>query len=115
MGKYRHFTDEESAGVSDEVMGRLDAARDLCGFPIVMTCGYRSPEHNANIGGAPDSAHCKGLAVDVAAPVGQFEREKLIWALGLSGFKRLELCSRHLHLDTDGSKPTPCCWWGEDK
>ena len=115
MGKYRHFTDDESAGVYSDLMNRLDDARDLCGFPIVMTCGYRSPDHNAAIGGAPNSAHCKGLAVDMAAPVGQFEREKLIWALGSVGFKRVELCPRHIHVDTDGEKPSPCCWWGEDK
>lgn len=115
MGKWKHYTDEESAGVSDDVMGRVDMAMDLCGFKAIMTCGYRSPSHNSAIGGAPNSAHCKGLAVDLAAPLGQFEREKLIWALGVVGFKRIELCPRHIHVDTDGSKPTPCCWWGVDK
>ncbi len=31
----------------------------------VVTSGYRTPEHNAAIGGAPNSRHCLGMAVDL--------------------------------------------------
>ena len=27
-------------------------------FDMVVTCGYRTPEHNAEIGGHPNSCHC---------------------------------------------------------
>ena len=115
MGTWKYFTDEETKGMDPGVVFGLENARGICGFPIKMTSGYRSLEHNAEIGGVPFSAHTKGLAADLEAPVGQFEREKLIWALGLSGFKRIELCPRHIHVDLDAQKECPCCWQGEDK
>jgi zinc D-Ala-D-Ala carboxypeptidase len=36
----------------------------LGGHPITITSGYRCPELNAAVGGAPDSAHLYGLACD---------------------------------------------------
>lgn len=32
--------------------------------PIVITSGYRCPEHNANVGGVPNSRHILGNASD---------------------------------------------------
>lgn len=32
---------------------------------VVVTSGYRSPEHNAKIGGAKNSLHCRGQAIDL--------------------------------------------------
>lgn len=33
--------------------------------PIRITSGYRTPAHNALIGGEPNSYHTKGMAVDI--------------------------------------------------
>lgn len=97
MGKWRFFSDDEAAGLDDELMSRLDVARGLCGFPIVITSGRRTPEQNAAAGGTNESSHMKGLAVDLRAPTGQNEREKMIWALGRAGFRRVLTYSRHIH------------------
>lgn len=35
---------------------------------IVITSGYRSPEYNKSVGGAKDSFHTKGMAIDVYVP-----------------------------------------------
>lgn len=114
MGKWVYFTDDEVKGLVDDVVYKLDRARQLFDNPIVITCGYRSPEHNAEIGGVPDSAHTKGMAVDIKAPSDPFQREKLFWALGLAGFKRVESAKKHAHCDVDDTKPMPCFWEGED-
>ena len=45
----------------------LEQVRDLVGKPINVSSGYRSPSLNKAIGGAPDSAHVKGLAADINA------------------------------------------------
>ena len=36
--------------------------------PIHITSGYRSPSVNAGVGGASNSAHCDGYAVDFICP-----------------------------------------------
>ena len=114
MKGLKHFTEEETAGMTDDICLKLDRARDFFGAPIVLTCGYRNPEHNAEIGGVPDSAHVKGMAVDVRAPQDAAMREKMMWAFGCAGFHRAETAPKHMHFDTDDTKPTPCFWQGTD-
>jgi uncharacterized protein YcbK (DUF882 family) len=42
----------------------LQVIRDEVKAPISITSGYRSPEHNTKIGGAPNSTHTTGMGVD---------------------------------------------------
>jgi len=112
MGNWKHFSDEEAKGLDGELMSRLDVARDLCGFPIVITSGRRTPEQNAAAGGTNESSHMSGLAVDLRAPTGQNEREKMIWALGRAGFRRMGIYDRHLHCDVDPNKSQDVVWFG---
>jgi uncharacterized protein YcbK (DUF882 family) len=56
-------------GLSSGMRGlAADAARDLeaRGIHINQTSGYRSPEHNAAVGGARGSQHLHGNAIDVS-------------------------------------------------
>lgn len=57
----------------------VDSLRNLCvnileplrakiGFPIVVNSGYRSPELNKLVGGARNSQHMLGEAVDIEVP-----------------------------------------------
>lgn len=48
-----------------EMLEILRAA--LGGVPLMVLSGYRSPEWNARVGGAPDSFHIRGMAADVAS------------------------------------------------
>lgn len=43
----------------------LEQVRAVCGVPIVVTSGYRSPAVNAGIGGSKTSQHCFGCAADI--------------------------------------------------
>lgn len=43
----------------------METIRSLCGnHPITITSGFRTPEHNKEVGGAPNSFHLKGMAAD---------------------------------------------------
>lgn len=47
---------------------QLDCIRALLGVPVIVSSGYRSPVVNAAIGGAKNSQHMLGQAVDFTAP-----------------------------------------------
>jgi hypothetical protein len=49
-------------------MGRANQIRNLLGFPMLISSGYRSLELNKHIGGSEDSQHCKGEAIDFTCP-----------------------------------------------
>ena len=54
-------------GIISNLMELRDRLNNL-GFkpPRVFTCTYRSPEHNARVGGAKKSSHLTGCACDIA-------------------------------------------------
>ena len=43
----------------------LQRLRDAIGKPIIINSGYRSPLHNAKVGGSPNSQHLLGKAADI--------------------------------------------------
>ncbi len=45
----------------------MDDIRELTGEPIMISSGYRCPEHNVEAKGTPDSQHLKGTACDFYA------------------------------------------------
>lgn len=105
MSTWKFFKDDEVKGLHPPLVDMLDGARELCGFPFVITSGYRDPEKNLQVGGVPFSSHTKGLAVDLAAPKDAVLREKMAWALGRVGFRRVFRYAAHLHVDIDAEKP----------
>lgn len=46
----------------------LELVRAILGKPVLINSGYRSPALNAEVGGADNSAHCKGWAADIICP-----------------------------------------------
>lgn len=101
---YRYFSDEEVDGLVPELCECLDLARGYAGFPFHITSGKRTPEENAATGGVPDSSHLRGEAADLSAPSDPFLREKMCWALGRAGFRRVFMYTKHVHVDVDERK-----------
>jgi uncharacterized protein YcbK (DUF882 family) len=48
-----------------ELAKNLQVLRDHFGKPIKVNSGYRSPEHNARVGGGKRSQHLLGTAADI--------------------------------------------------
>ena len=89
---------------------KLDKARAIAGIPFFITSGYRSPQHNLDVGGVQDSAHtlipCK--AVDIACD-NSINRQKIIRALAKVGLtRRLGIAKSFIH--TDDSQKTDAIW-----
>ena len=66
----RHENGEaDTAGlVSGRLLELLDQLRENIGGPLTLSCAYRCPEHNAEVGGVPNSQHVDGTAADVQRP-----------------------------------------------
>lgn len=75
---------------------RLQAIRDLVGKPLLVTSGYRSPEHNLKVGGAFDSYHIQGMAADIQIQ-GMSPRQVQAYLTGWSG--GLGCYPTHTHVD----------------
>ena len=56
--------DTGKAKMDMEVILKLQEVRDHFGKPVVILSAYRTPKHNKDIGGEPDSLHMDGMAVD---------------------------------------------------
>lgn len=104
---YIYFTNEEVAGLDKYLCELLDNAREYAGVPFVITSGLRSKEQNEAVGGVHDSAHLKGLAVDLACHSSDF-RYKIVGALLQAGFSRIGIAKDHIHCDIDHTKPQNC-------
>jgi len=48
-----------------KLAGQLQFLRDYTGRAIRINSAYRSPEHNAKVGGSPTSQHLLGKAADI--------------------------------------------------
>jgi uncharacterized protein YcbK (DUF882 family) len=69
-----------------EFMEKVDKLREYCGFPFVITSGYRSPDHPLEAVKEIPGTHAQGIAADIK-----------ITGLGVAG--------DFIHLDTRGSVP----------
>ena len=52
-------------GVQPILLEFLDELREAVGGPVEISCAYRCPSHNAEVGGVPNSQHVLGTAADI--------------------------------------------------
>lgn len=89
----------------------LDDARGIAGIPFRITSGFRTPSHNAYVGGVlpnPDkgikgSSHMFGYAADISCKSGA-NREIIVAALIKAGFRRIGIANTFIHCDNDPDK-----------
>jgi peptidase M15-like protein len=75
--------------------------QDVLGSPVSITSGYRSPEHNAEVGGAEHSAHTRGEAYDFKVEgLGTREAGEKLARSGIL-FDQIEITPTHVHVSFD--------------
>lgn len=121
MSKY--FSDEEvmchcGCGGNETkaiLLEYADRLREHVGQPLSCSCAYRCPEHNAEVGGVPDSQHVQGLAMDVLVPEGMTVDELADHAIavGFDGIGRY-YDDGFVHCDVrdNGESPNTYTWEG---
>lgn len=63
------------AGINPRLVHVLEKMRLAAGKPLVLSCAYRCPKHNAEVGGVYNSQHIYGTAADVQVPDGMTVEE----------------------------------------
>lgn len=95
--------------IDKELVAKLERAREIAGVPFVITSGYRCPNHNVEVNGAPRSAHMKGLAADIMVD-SDATRMKIVKACIAAGFIRMGVGDRLVHVDVDPNKSQDLMW-----
>lgn len=104
-------------GVDPTFLDLLEKMRAMYGRPLIISSGYRSPEHNRAVAETGDAGpHTTGRAVDIRIyGAHAYELAGLAFALGFSGIgvgQKGPIASRILHLDTltAPAYPRPTLW-----
>lgn len=87
----------------------LDRIREEAGIPFQINSGYRTAAHNMEVGGGPNSAHTRGMAADIRATTGR-QKALIVLAAVKNGIKRIGIGKTFLHIDIDGTLPSPTIW-----
>ena len=84
--------------MSPEFLNRIDELRAACGFPFVITSGYRAVTHSAEAAKEKPGMHTEGIAADVSVTNGVQRRKIVAEAIKL-GFKGIGVAKDFVHVD----------------
>ena len=93
--------------MSIEFIGRLDGLRSVCGFPFIVTSGYRSPNHSIEAKKEQPGQHAQGIAADIKV-VGGAQRRLLVEKALEMGFTGVGVDKNFIHVDIRTT--TPVLW-----
>lgn len=89
-------------GIKPEFVQRLDKLREACGFPFVITSGYRSEQHPIEAKKTSPGTHAQGIAADIAVADGWQRRTVVEKAIEL-GFRGIGVHDKFVHVDVRDS------------
>ena len=93
--------------IDSELLHKLQKLRDSIGKPIIINSGYRTPEYNKKVGGAKNSHHMKGQAVDIR--ISGLKPEEIAKIAEKVGFTGIGIYRNFTHLDI---RPVKTKWYG---
>ena len=98
--KFNEFVREKDGYIDSDLVVFLEKVRRIIKTPIIVASGYRSEKKNKKVGGAKNSYHLKGEAVDILTlnlRAGQIYT--IIKEAMLGGIKGIIIYPRHIHFD----------------
>ncbi|ABR48298.1 Peptidase M15A [Alkaliphilus metalliredigens QYMF] len=76
---------------------KLQQLRDQVGSPVIVTSGFRTPEHNKRVGGSLNSQHLLGRAADIQVP--GYSPEAIAQIADALGFTGVGIYATFTHVD----------------
>lgn len=111
---YRHFSIDEfvcshcgNVDMNPLFLAKLDKLREACGFPFVVTSGFRCKDHPIEAAKSSPGTHSLGAAADIAVNDGS-QRRKIVEEALKAGFAGVGVASDFVHLDIRNT--TPVLW-----
>jgi zinc D-Ala-D-Ala carboxypeptidase len=95
--------------VADDLVDRLNEAREIAGVPFRVNSGCRCKSHNRSVGGSKSSGHLAGEAVDIATSSSK-KKYAVLKGLIQAGFERIGIGKNFIHVDVTASKTKPTIW-----
>jgi len=93
--------------MSEEFLEKLDDLRHVCGFPFIITSGYRDPSHSIEARKAKAGTHARGIASDIRINNGN-EAYQIIKHAQSMGFNGIGVAKSFIHVDI--RKGMPVLW-----
>ena len=90
-----------------EFLEKVDHLRDECGFPFVITSGYRDKSHPIEQAKSIPGTHSQGIACDIKV-VTAYQRYTLLRKAFEHGFTGIGIGKDFIHVDT--RMGTPVVW-----
>lgn len=90
-------------------IAKLQKLRNQVNFPIIITSGFRTHEHNIKVNGSVNSSHLRGFAADISCDT-SYHRFRILKAAFKVGFLRVGIGKDFIHLDNDPNKPSRLTW-----
>ena len=97
--------------IKDTFLLKLDLLRARCGFPFIITSGYRSPEHPIESRKEKAGTHAQGIAADIKVSNGN-QRYKIVEQAIQMGFTGVGIARTFIHVDSRivGADKAPVMW-----
>jgi len=108
---FRYFNIEDFAcsetgdnEIQWDFVSALDDLRGVCGFPFIITSGYRSPSHSAESAKARPGQHTLGIAADIKV-TGGAQRHAIVSNAIKLGFSGVGVAKGFIHVDRRETDP----------
>ena len=117
MEKFKYFKlqdfDCQETGNNEMNIGfihKLDHLRAACGFPFIITSGYRDPEgHSLEKAKQKPGQHSYGIAADIAV-TGGAQRMQIVQHASALGFTGIGVAKGFIHVDIRDTTPVLWCY-----
>lgn len=104
-GEWLNFLSHTDSRINPVLAQKATAIAQAMNVQLTITSAYRSPEYNRRVGGARNSAHTRGNAIDITqTSFTQAQRAQFIQLAVQQGIGGIGVYNSFTHIDTEGAR-----------